>query len=75
MFGSKFVLRLPLALHVDAGCRWNLWQPGLAIVDFTNPAACEWYKGKLRTLLDLGVDAFKVCLELCCLGLKQTVRL
>ncbi|KAG8745575.1 hypothetical protein FRC10_007753 [Ceratobasidium sp. 414] len=39
--------------------QWNLWQPGLAIVDFTNPAACEWYKGKLRTLLDLGVDAFK----------------
>ncbi|KAF8607761.1 alpha-glucosidase [Ceratobasidium sp. AG-I] len=39
--------------------QWDLWQPGLAIVDFTNPAACEWYRGKLRTLLDLGVDSFK----------------
>ncbi|QRW15933.1 glycoside hydrolase family 31 protein [Rhizoctonia solani] len=39
--------------------QWNLWQPGLAIVDVTNPAAREWYKNKLRTLLDLGVDAFK----------------
>ncbi|QRW01716.1 glycoside hydrolase family 31 protein [Ceratobasidium sp. AG-Ba] len=39
--------------------QWNLWQPGLAIVDFTNPAACEWYKDKLRMLLDMGVDTFK----------------
>lgn len=23
--------------------QWDMWQPGLAIVDFTNPAACEWY--------------------------------
>src|SRR5688572_16872404 len=24
------------------------WQPGMALVDFTNPAAVEWYQGKLR---------------------------
>ena len=31
----------------------------LAIVDFTNPAACEWYSKKLEALLDMGVDCFK----------------
>lgn len=35
------------------------WQPGMAIVDFTNPDACRWYAGKLRALLDMGVDCFK----------------
>lgn len=39
--------------------QWDMWQPGLAIVDFTNPAACEWYGGKLEALLDMGVDCFK----------------
>lgn len=39
--------------------QWDLWQPGMALVDFTNPAACEWYAGYLRTLLDMGVDSFK----------------
>ena len=37
----------------------DMWQPGLAIVDFTNPAACEWYAGKLRKLCEMGVDTFK----------------
>lgn len=37
-----------------------MWQPGLAIVDFTNPDARAWYKSKLVALMDLGVDAFKV---------------
>ncbi|MDR0903392.1 MAG: alpha-xylosidase [Ruminococcus sp.] len=37
----------------------DMWQPGMGIVDFTNPAACEWYAGKLRTLCELGVDSFK----------------
>lgn len=37
----------------------DMWQPGLAIVDFTNPAACEWYAGKLRRLCEMGVDCFK----------------
>ncbi len=35
------------------------WQPGLAFVDFTNPAAREWYASKLRALLEMGVDTFK----------------
>ena len=36
-----------------------MWQAGMGIVDFTNPAAREWYKSKLRRLLDMGVDCFK----------------
>ena len=39
--------------------QWDMWQPGMAIVDFTNPAACEWYCSKLQRLIDLGVDCFK----------------
>jgi len=39
--------------------QWDKWQSGMGIVDFTNPAACEWYQSKLRVLLDMGVDAFK----------------
>ncbi|WP_336204502.1 alpha-xylosidase [Nonomuraea sp. LPB2021202275-12-8] len=35
------------------------WQAGRALVDFTSPAAREWYAGKLRELLDMGVDSFK----------------
>ncbi len=35
------------------------WQPGLALVDFTNPEACSWYAGKVRGLLDAGIDAIK----------------
>jgi len=37
----------------------DLWQPGMAIVDFTNPAATAWYQGHLRRLLAMGVDCFK----------------
>ena len=39
--------------------QWDMWQPGMALVDFTNPAACEWYQSKLAELLDMGVDCFK----------------
>ncbi len=39
--------------------QWDRWQAGMALVDFTNPAARQWYAGKLRALLDLGVDCFK----------------
>ncbi|MBX3010220.1 MAG: alpha-xylosidase [Caldilineaceae bacterium] len=39
--------------------QWDLWQPGLAVVDFTNPAARQWYADKLRALLAMGVDCFK----------------
>lgn len=35
------------------------WQPGMAIVDFTNPEAVKWYQSKLKILLDMGVDCFK----------------
>ena len=39
--------------------QWDMWQPGMGIVDFTNPAAREWFGGKLSALLDMGVDCFK----------------
>ncbi|QYR23246.1 alpha-xylosidase [Paenibacillus sp. sptzw28] len=39
--------------------QWDLWQPGMALVDFTNPAACKWYAGYLEELVDMGVDSFK----------------
>ena len=35
------------------------WQPGMAIVDFTNPDAAAWFAGKIRELLQTGVDAIK----------------
>ena len=35
------------------------WQPGMALVDFTNPEAAAWYQGKLKQLLEMGVDCFK----------------
>ncbi len=39
--------------------QWDRWQAGMALVDFTNPAARAWYGGKLRALLEMGVDCFK----------------
>ncbi|GGR19087.1 alpha-xylosidase [Streptomyces roseolus] len=39
--------------------QWDLWQAGMALVDFTNPAARTWFQDKLRPLLDQGVDCFK----------------
>lgn len=39
--------------------QWDMWQPGLTLVDFTNPEACKWYQSKLEALLDMGVDCFK----------------
>jgi len=35
------------------------WQPGMGLVDFTNPAACKWYSDRLRALLAMGADCFK----------------
>ncbi|MDR2597126.1 MAG: alpha-xylosidase [Treponema sp.] len=35
------------------------WQAGMAIVDFSNPAAANWYNSHLEKLLDMGVDCFK----------------
>ncbi|WP_413602643.1 alpha-xylosidase [Curtobacterium sp. Curtsp57] len=39
--------------------QWDLWQAGMGLVDFTNPDAKAWYQGKLRALVDQGVDCFK----------------
>jgi alpha-D-xyloside xylohydrolase len=39
--------------------QWDRWQPGMAVVDFTNPEAREWYASKLDALLGMGVDCFK----------------
>ena len=35
------------------------WQAGMGLVDFTDPAAREWYAAKLAVLVEMGVDAFK----------------
>ncbi|KAK4031647.1 sugar hydrolase [Parachaetomium inaequale] len=37
----------------------DIWQAGMAVVDFTNPDARKWYQAQLETLLDIGVDTFK----------------
>ncbi|HEU4324917.1 MAG TPA: alpha-xylosidase [Roseiflexaceae bacterium] len=39
--------------------QWDMWQAGMGIVDFTNPDARAWFAGKLRALLEMGVDCFK----------------
>ena len=39
--------------------QWDMWQPGMALVDFTNKEACKWFQEKLEVLLDMGVDCFK----------------
>ena len=39
--------------------QWDLWQAGMALVDFTNPDAVKWYQSKLQVLVDMGVDSFK----------------
>lgn len=48
-------------LKKENGDVWQTdrWQPGMAIVDFTNPDACKWYTSHLQRLLDIGVDCFK----------------
>ncbi len=39
--------------------QWDMWQPGMALVDFTNPDAYKWFQDKLEVLMDMGVDCFK----------------
>jgi alpha-D-xyloside xylohydrolase len=39
--------------------QWDLWQAGMGLVDFTNPAAVEWYTDCLKKLFDTGVDCLK----------------
>lgn len=48
-------------LRRSDGTVWqtDLWQPGMAIVDFTHPGAAQWFTDHLRRLLALGVDCFK----------------
>ncbi|HOJ93247.1 MAG TPA: alpha-xylosidase [Dictyoglomaceae bacterium] len=44
----------------DGSC-WQTddWQPGMGIVDFTNPEARKWFSEKLKKLIKMGVDVFK----------------
>lgn len=37
----------------------DFWHAGMGLVDFTNPAAREWFKDKVKALLNQGVDAIK----------------
>lgn len=37
----------------------DFWQAGMGLVDFTNSAAREWFKDKVKALLNQGVDAIK----------------
>jgi len=39
--------------------QWDMWQPGMALVDFTNPEATKWFQGFIEELMDMGVDAIK----------------
>ena len=39
--------------------QWDMWQPGMAVVDFTNPAASAWYARQIGKLIEMGVDSFK----------------
>jgi alpha-D-xyloside xylohydrolase len=39
--------------------QWDQWVAGMALVDFTNPAAAAWFAGKVRELLRKGADAIK----------------
>ncbi|MDR2103350.1 MAG: alpha-xylosidase, partial [Treponema sp.] len=49
-----------LVKKADGGVwQWDRWQAGMGLVDFTNPAAAAWFRDKLKTLLDMGVDSFK----------------
>ena len=39
--------------------QWDQWVAGMGLVDFTNPAARQWYAAKVTALVDLGVDCVK----------------
>ncbi len=39
--------------------QWDMWVAGMGLVDFTNPAARDWFAGKIGALLASGVDAVK----------------
>ena len=46
-------------IWTEAYSERGMWQPGMAIVDFTNPEACAWFKGLLKKLFDMGVNNIK----------------
>ena len=48
-------------LHTKDGgiFQTDMWQPGMAIVDFTNPDACRWFADGIRRLCAQGVTAIK----------------
>lgn len=35
------------------------WQPGMAVIDFTNPRAVDWFSRKVADLLSAGIDSIK----------------
>lgn len=37
----------------------DFWQPGMAIIDFTNPEAVLWFSDKVKKLLAMGITAIK----------------
>lgn len=37
----------------------DMWQPGMAVVDFTNPEACSWFADKIEILCSSGVNCIK----------------
>ncbi len=37
----------------------DLWQPGMALIDFTSPDACSWFKEKIKKLCCDGVRFIK----------------
>lgn len=37
----------------------DMWQSGMAVIDFTNAEAREWFAAQVRRLTDMGVDAVK----------------
>ena len=53
--GGYFIMRK----DGESVYQWDMWQPGMAIVDFTNPEAVKWFQSKLEHLMDMGVDCFK----------------
>lgn len=57
MYGSGESLR-PRESLCAAKSR-DEWQPGMALVDFTNPEACKWYSALVEKLLRTGVDTIK----------------
>jgi uncharacterized RmlC-like cupin family protein len=50
-----------------------MWQAGMAIVDFTNPAASKWYNTHLERLMEMGCGLLVVVFFVChlCAALSE----